>query len=389
MAYFTVVVPTKNRHQFVGECVRSVLAQSWRDFEVIVSDNWNDERTAHALQTIDDERFRIVRPPREMNMPDHWEFASQQGTGSYVIFLNDRMLMRPGALALVAGELCRAKEPDVCAWSFQTFVEATRALLPHDLTGRIDVVPSREILDDFLNDRRPLWRRLPRMVNAGVRRSFLDGLRRRFGPVFTPTSPDYTCALMFLATTPAVLYIDRPLLVVRGEEHSTGTRSQTERTASPYMRSIGDVDPVSHVPMKAFLVWNSVYNDYLTVMDRVRSEFAAPPLDWNAYFGACVDEIRIVERAVPRADLREVWQEWRRAAAQMGVDADAMLKERRAREGLLQRVKDVVRPVGVAPIVRRAQTQLAALRLRVRREPRFESAFEAASRTDELVWSPS
>ena len=45
MAYFTVVIPTRNRPNLVLTAVQSVLEQDCRDFELIVSDNSDPDRT--------------------------------------------------------------------------------------------------------------------------------------------------------------------------------------------------------------------------------------------------------------------------------------------------------------------------------------------------------
>ena len=58
----SVVIPAYNAETTVAEAVRSALAQTMGDLEVIVSDG-SDRPTADALRGIDDERLRVIRLP--------------------------------------------------------------------------------------------------------------------------------------------------------------------------------------------------------------------------------------------------------------------------------------------------------------------------------------
>ena len=44
--FFTVAIPTKNRPARLRDAIRSVLEQSFQDFELIVSDNSDDDQAA-------------------------------------------------------------------------------------------------------------------------------------------------------------------------------------------------------------------------------------------------------------------------------------------------------------------------------------------------------
>ena len=55
MPTFSVIIPTYNRAQLVAEAVHSVLAQSFRDFELIVIDDGSTDGTAQILDSLNGE----------------------------------------------------------------------------------------------------------------------------------------------------------------------------------------------------------------------------------------------------------------------------------------------------------------------------------------------
>ena len=56
---FSIVIPTYNRSELVQGAVRSVLGQTFDDFEVVVSDNCSQDDTREVIE-------RIRRPARAL-----------------------------------------------------------------------------------------------------------------------------------------------------------------------------------------------------------------------------------------------------------------------------------------------------------------------------------
>ena len=62
MAFFSVVIPSYNRSGMTVDAVNSVLAQTFRDFEIIVVDDGStDDTEAMIYGTLKDLRFTKAR----------------------------------------------------------------------------------------------------------------------------------------------------------------------------------------------------------------------------------------------------------------------------------------------------------------------------------------
>ena len=61
----TVVVPARNEEGYIGECLDSILQQSYTDFELIVIDCASDDRTKAMVEEIAerDLRVRVIDNP--------------------------------------------------------------------------------------------------------------------------------------------------------------------------------------------------------------------------------------------------------------------------------------------------------------------------------------
>jgi glycosyltransferase involved in cell wall biosynthesis len=232
MAYFTVVIPTRNRPNLVPIAVQSVLEQDCRDFELIVSDNSDPDRTeetrAVLADALRDPRVRYIRPPRTMAMVDHWEWAVRQAQGEFTGVLADRMAYRLYALGMIRHELemhssdlisllgdkIRGETPPFRLTSRQASDQAT-------LVRCADVVAECARVE--------LSTRLPRMLNSFCRTERLRELVRNYGSIFTGVAPDYAFCFRILDWLDSFLMFDSRLQVSGGESQSNGLAFTTNR----------------------------------------------------------------------------------------------------------------------------------------------------------------
>ena len=93
---FSVVIPTRDRPQFVREAVGSVLAQTVSDYEVIVVNDGGSAVTGLG----NDPRIRIVELPVGRGPASARNEGLERAVGEYVAFLDDDDLWLPSRLEL-------------------------------------------------------------------------------------------------------------------------------------------------------------------------------------------------------------------------------------------------------------------------------------------------
>jgi len=97
---FSIVIPTYNRHDLVYFAIKSVLWQTFDDYEIIVSDNCSTDDTEAAVSQFKDSRVRYVRTPEHYVIADSFEFSRKHANGTLVIMMSDDDIFLPTMLEI-------------------------------------------------------------------------------------------------------------------------------------------------------------------------------------------------------------------------------------------------------------------------------------------------
>jgi glycosyltransferase involved in cell wall biosynthesis len=95
----SVVVPAYNAERFLEDCLRSVQAQSFGDFECIVVNDGSTDGTAAVAAAIDDARFRVLTKENRGTVSDARNAGLGAASGDLVAFLDADDVWLPDKLA--------------------------------------------------------------------------------------------------------------------------------------------------------------------------------------------------------------------------------------------------------------------------------------------------
>ncbi len=88
MPRVTVVMAVYNAAQFLEEAVASVLAQTWRDFELMVVDDASTDGSCAILDRFNDPRVRIIRHPSNRGASLSRNDAIRAARGEYIAIMD-------------------------------------------------------------------------------------------------------------------------------------------------------------------------------------------------------------------------------------------------------------------------------------------------------------
>jgi glycosyltransferase involved in cell wall biosynthesis len=124
--FFTIGVPTYNRHDLLRETLDSILAQGFTDFEVIVGNDYTAEVLTCGMLGITDPRIRIVNHPRNLREVGNMNALIEMASGRYVTLLFDDDLYEPDFLQTGHDYLVKTGFPPVLFPSSRTMKVAEK-----------------------------------------------------------------------------------------------------------------------------------------------------------------------------------------------------------------------------------------------------------------------
>src|SRR5438034_8399752 len=100
MSRVSVIIPTYNRARYLSDAIRSVVNQTFQDFEIIVIDDCSQDQTRIATDSFKDQRIKYLTHDSNRGEAAARNTGIQKSTGSYIAFLDDDDQWAPEKLQL-------------------------------------------------------------------------------------------------------------------------------------------------------------------------------------------------------------------------------------------------------------------------------------------------
>ena len=121
MPRLTVLMPTYNVGPWVEEAVRSVLRQSYRDFELLVVDDASTDETLEVVRGIDDPRIRVASFPNNVGLSENLNRGLDLIGSELVARMDGDDIAEAEWLETGVRVLDSHPEVGVCSFGFQFF----------------------------------------------------------------------------------------------------------------------------------------------------------------------------------------------------------------------------------------------------------------------------
>ena len=121
MARVTVLMPTYNVAPWVEEAIRSVLKQTYHDFELLVVDDASTDDTLDRVRAIDDPRIRIAAFPDNVGLAENLNRGLDLIDTELVARMDGDDIVEPDWLETGINVLDTHPEVGICSFGFQFF----------------------------------------------------------------------------------------------------------------------------------------------------------------------------------------------------------------------------------------------------------------------------
>jgi glycosyltransferase involved in cell wall biosynthesis len=110
---FSILLPTRNRLEYLKLAVESVLRQDHEDWQLVVSDNDSEQDVEGYVGSLGDRRIVYRRTERLVPVTENWNRALAYSEGDHVIMLGDDDALLGGYLRRMDELISRFEQPDV------------------------------------------------------------------------------------------------------------------------------------------------------------------------------------------------------------------------------------------------------------------------------------
>ena len=226
----TVGLPTYNRANLAVRAAQSVLAQTYPEVELVVSDDFSttddSEDRIEALRPLAGTKvLRIERQPHWLGLVRNFDACLRLATGEFFLLLGDDDVLEPTAIErLVHGFLHRTPtttpEQVGLTWSPCSIVDATGARLWTTTGGPPVESPANLLQELWSGNRGP---RLSSMLMRTTEALAIGGFEEKYGDLC-----DIATWAQAALRYPAVLCVPEPLVQYTNHQRSVTSQSSVE-----------------------------------------------------------------------------------------------------------------------------------------------------------------
>ena len=196
MSKFSIIIPVYNVEQYLEECVKSVLAQTYTDFEILLIDDGSPDNSGILCDKLAkaDSRIRVFHQENR-GLSGARNTGIRNAVGDYLQFLDsDDWWASPDVLREIAARL-DLTNADVLSYDYRKSYDGK---LSATYFGSASDAPT-DLRDDSLNYMlsNSLW--VTGACNKAIRRNLFDGGDLFFREGITSEDIDWTLRLALIA----------------------------------------------------------------------------------------------------------------------------------------------------------------------------------------------
>lgn len=162
MPFFSVLIPSYNRPEYLPKAVASVLQSTFIDFELIVSDDASPRQAEirSALSPfLGDSRLKFVEQKVNLGEASSRDFLTNSASGKFLVILGDDDLLHEDALAVLKSEIDKDSNFSIYLFGYNVIDEHGKIYETRRALKSMNVELSEDSLtkDFFCFDFHPFW----------------------------------------------------------------------------------------------------------------------------------------------------------------------------------------------------------------------------------------
>lgn len=223
---FSIIIPTRQRHDTLKYSIQSVIQQSYTNFELIVMDNCSSPETHEVVVSFSDERIKYYRSSERLSMADNWELGLSYATGEYIFILGDDDGLMPDGIE-IASNFIQEYNLKIISWLryfygwHDAIAPSVKNRLGVNLYNFAEICNGKNKLKQFYQGLIS-HEFLPMIYNSFVHRDIINYVISIAGKYFQSRSPDVFSGIVNSYFLDKYLYSFRALSITGTSGNSGG-----------------------------------------------------------------------------------------------------------------------------------------------------------------------
>lgn len=97
---FSLLIPSYNGEDVISDAIKSVLSQSYKNYEIIINDDHSTDSTAQVIGSFKDKRIRFFKNKKNLGYPGNLNECLKHAKGDIVYLLGQDDILSSNALQL-------------------------------------------------------------------------------------------------------------------------------------------------------------------------------------------------------------------------------------------------------------------------------------------------
>ena len=144
MPFFSVIIPLYNKEKFVEKTLRSVLSQTFDDYELIVIDDCSTDKSLDAVKGLNDRRIKLISHEKNQGLSAARNTGIRNASSDCIAFIDADDTWEPFFLEKMAELVDKFPDAGMYASGYEEKYPNGRALEVHKnldfATGEINIV---------------------------------------------------------------------------------------------------------------------------------------------------------------------------------------------------------------------------------------------------------
>lgn len=325
MPYFSIVIPTYNRAHLLPMALKSVLQQTFEDFEIVVSNGGSTDNTGEVVRAFDDPRIRYLESSVRLSAGDNYQTGLDNAKGEYITFLSDDDAYSPGLLEsakqviddegaeFVGYPVCRYYHDDLFDQGF--YIDGNTLYIP-PYDGTLTRFSSTEAMNQVkaqhgISSDPPNPKFVcPYLANNVYHRSIFDRLKKVKTKLFHSVPADLYLAMAVFFVVENYHCLDLPLHIWSNWAGSASlSPDRSKNSVRQHYEKLLNGRSLEFTPLKFPLALNCAVNAILEASRDYGPRHSDTEVEWAGYFVTTYIDLMSLKRSgvSVEAEIDEFW----------------------------------------------------------------------------------